>query len=64
MSSPLTDQTLICHLCKEGFVFSAGEQELQHLRGVHRIPTRCSMCRRRPPTMPFIPNMALFRRSQ
>lgn len=62
MPSTLTDQTLICRLCKESFVFSAGEQELQHLRGVHRVPTRCSLCRRRPPTMPFIPSLSIVRR--
>ena len=55
MSSPLTDQKLICHLCKETFVFSAGEQELQRLRGVQRVPTRCSLCLRRPPTAPWTP---------
>jgi putative zinc ribbon protein len=57
MSSPLTDQQLVCHLCGEKFVFSAGEQELQHLRGVDRIPTRCSQCRRRPPTVPWLPTL-------
>jgi putative zinc ribbon protein len=62
MSSPLTDQTLTCHLCAETFVFSAGEQELQHLRGVDRVPKRCSLCRRRPPTVPWIPGVVNFLR--
>ncbi|MCA1646891.1 MAG: zinc-ribbon domain-containing protein [Chloroflexi bacterium] len=60
MASPLTDQTLTCRLCAETFVFSAGEQELQRLRGLERIPTRCSPCRRRPPTVPWIPGMLAF----
>jgi hypothetical protein len=54
MSSPLTDQTLVCRLCQDSFVFSAGEQELQRLRGVDRVPTRCSFCLRRPPTVPWM----------
>ena len=57
MSSLLTDQNLTCRLCEEGFVFSAGEQELQRMRGVERVPTRCSVCRRRPPTVPWIPTV-------
>jgi len=61
MSSMLTDQTLICRLCEESFVFSAGEQELQRLRGLDRVPTRCSPCRRRPPTVPWIPGVVSFR---
>jgi hypothetical protein len=48
------DITLECRLCGETFVFSAGEQELQWLRGIERVPARCSMCRRRPPTAPWI----------
>ncbi|MBV9169789.1 MAG: zinc-ribbon domain containing protein [Chloroflexi bacterium] len=50
----MSDITLECHLCGEAFVFSAGEQELQRLRGIDRAPTRCSVCRRRPPTLPWI----------
>jgi hypothetical protein len=56
-SAPRGDQTLVCHLCGESFVFSAGEQELQRLRGLDRTPNRCSMCRRRPPTLPWIPTL-------
>jgi hypothetical protein len=53
----LSDQTLECRLCGESFVFSAGEQELQRVRGVDRVPTRCSACRRRPPTVPWMPTI-------
>jgi hypothetical protein len=49
------DQDLVCRLCGESFVFSAGERELLRLRGLDRAPTRCSVCRSRPPTLPFIP---------
>jgi hypothetical protein len=61
MTSPsdLSDRQLVCHLCSESFVFSAGEQELQRLRGVDRIPTRCPVCRRRPPTVPWLPSVAV-----
>jgi len=57
MTSPLADRQLVCHLCGDGFVFSSGEQELQFLRGVDRIPTRCPQCRRRPPTVPWLPTL-------
>jgi hypothetical protein len=53
----LTDQELTCRLCGESFVFTAGEQELLRLRGVDRVPTRCPVCRQRPPTLPFIPKL-------
>jgi hypothetical protein len=53
----LTDQELTCRLCGESFVFTAGEQELLRLRGVDRVPTRCPVCRRRPPTLPLIPKL-------
>jgi len=46
-----------CHLCGEAFVFTAGEQELQRLRGFERVPTRCPQCRRRPPTQPYLPRV-------
>jgi len=52
-----SDQELVCRLCGENFVFSAGEQELQRLRGLDRAPNRCSVCRTRPPTLPFIPKV-------
>jgi hypothetical protein len=53
----LQDRTIICHLCGEEFVYSAGEQELMLVRGLDKVPTRCSVCRRRPPTLPFIPKV-------
>jgi hypothetical protein len=57
----VSDQVLECRLCGESFVFSAGEQELQRVRGIERVPTRCSVCRRRPPTVPWIPTIKLIR---
>ena len=48
----------MCRLCGDNFVFSAGEQELQRLRGLEQAPTRCSVCRTRPPTLPFIPKLS------
>jgi hypothetical protein len=58
MSSQVSDQELVCRLCGETFVFSAGEQELQRLRGIERAPARCSLCRRRPPTVPWMPTLS------
>ena len=55
--SNVPDRHLECHLCGESFVFSAGEQELQRVRGIDRVPTRCPVCRRRPPTVPFLPRL-------
>jgi hypothetical protein len=57
MTSPVVDKQLICRLCGETFVFSAGEQELLRLRGLDRVPTRCSICQRRPPTLPLAPRL-------
>jgi hypothetical protein len=48
----------VCRLCSESFVFTAGEQELQRVRGVNRVPTRCSACNRRPPTVPWMPTIS------
>jgi hypothetical protein len=59
MIRTITDQQLICRLCGETFVFTAGEQELLRLRGVERVPTRCPVCQRRPPTLPFIPKLVI-----
>jgi Probable zinc-ribbon domain len=56
-SPPLSDLNFVCRLCGEGFVFTAGEQELQRIRGVQRVPTRCSSCLRRPPTVPWTPTL-------
>jgi putative zinc ribbon protein len=47
------DRQLVCHLCGETFIFSAGEQELQRVRGVNAEPTR----KRRPPTVPYLPRV-------
>ncbi len=58
MTSPhIEDRHLECHLCGEGFVFTAGEQELQRLRGIEAQPSRCPACRRRPPTQPYLARM-------
>ncbi|MGI9145159.1 MAG: zinc-ribbon domain containing protein [Chloroflexota bacterium] len=41
-----TDQRLRCAACGDGFVFSAGEQELYRLRGISLQPERCPTCAR------------------
>jgi hypothetical protein len=61
MSATLMDLNFVCRLCGEDFVFTAGEQELQRVRGVQRVPTRCSACLRRPPTVPWTPTITSFR---
>ena len=58
MITTVSDQILECRLCGDSFVFSAGEQELQHVRGFDRAPTRCSLCKSRPATMPLLPKLA------
>lgn len=45
-ASDSTDQRLTCAGCGEGFVFTAGEQELYRLRGVTHEPNRCPPCAR------------------
>jgi ribosomal protein S27E len=40
------DKVLRCLLCGDGFVFSAGEQELFRLRGITSEPVRCPSCAR------------------
>jgi len=40
------DVELRCAFCDDRFVYSAGEQELQAVRGVTREPRECSTCRR------------------
>ena len=40
------DKDLRCAACGDGFVFSAGEQELYRLRGVTRQPEHCPNCAR------------------
>jgi len=41
-----SDIELRCSCCGEGFVYSAGEQELNSVRGVARVPRECPGCRR------------------
>jgi hypothetical protein len=40
------DKVLRCLLCGDGFVFSAGEQELFRLRGITSEPVHCPSCAR------------------
>jgi hypothetical protein len=40
------DKDLRCASCGDGFVFSAGEQELYRLRGITQPPERCPSCAR------------------
>jgi hypothetical protein len=40
----LADKDLNCATCGDGFVFSAGEQELFQLRGVIQQPEHCPSC--------------------
>ena len=42
----LADKDLQCAACGDGFVFSAGEQELYRLRGIAQPPERCPRCAR------------------
>lgn len=51
------DRELVCHLCGETFIFTAGEQELQRVRGISAEPKRCPACKRRPPTVPYLPRV-------
>jgi hypothetical protein len=48
----LTDINLRCASCGDGFVFSAGEQELFRLRGISRQPQQCPTCSRRAQATP------------
>ena len=41
----LADRSLPCLDCKNGFVFSAGEQEFFEKKGFREIPKRCKPCR-------------------
>lgn len=43
---PISDKQLTCAACGDGFVFTAGEQELYQLRGVAQQPQRCPTCTR------------------
>jgi ribosomal protein S27AE len=42
----LTDKNLQCASCGDGFVLSAGEQELFQLRGIAAQPEHCPRCAR------------------
>ena len=42
----LADKDLRCATCGDGFVFSAGEQELYRLRGITTQPESCPNCKR------------------
>jgi hypothetical protein len=44
--SELIDIQLCCASCGDGFVFSAGEQELFRLRGLSVQPQQCPSCAR------------------
>ena len=41
----LLDRTLTCRDCGQEFVFTAGEQEFYHSRGLTNEPGRCAGCR-------------------
>ena len=41
-----TDKDLHCASCGDGFVLSAGEQELFRLRGIPTQPDHCPNCAR------------------
>jgi ribosomal protein S27AE len=42
----IADKVLSCASCGDGFVFSAGEQELFRLRGITEQPEHCPSCAR------------------
>ena len=42
----LADVNLRCASCGDGFVFTAGEQELYRLRGLADQPNHCPLCAR------------------
>jgi hypothetical protein len=42
----VADKDLRCAMCGDGFVFSAGEQELYRLRGISHQPEHCPNCAR------------------
>jgi Probable zinc-ribbon domain len=46
MKRELADKDLRCATCGDGFVFSAGEQELFRLRGISHQPEHCPNCTR------------------
>jgi hypothetical protein len=46
MDRELADKNLRCAACGDGFVFTAGEQELFRLRGINHQPEHCPSCAR------------------
>jgi hypothetical protein len=46
MNRELADKDLRCATCGDGFVYSAGEQELFRLRGISHEPEHCPNCTR------------------
>ncbi len=40
----IADRHLRCAVCGDGFVDSAGEQELRRLRGIDGQPDHCPQC--------------------
>jgi hypothetical protein len=44
----IRDIDLRCAACGDGFVFTAGEQELFRLRGINAQPEHCPSCARGP----------------
>jgi hypothetical protein len=41
-----SDIEIACKYCGDQFVFSAGEQELNAVRGVTSVPRECPPCRK------------------
>lgn len=41
------DRQLVCTLCGQSFLFTAGEQEFYRLRGFVHEPKKCKACRTR-----------------
>jgi CxxC-x17-CxxC domain-containing protein len=39
------DRTLTCRECNQPFIWTAGEQQFYHEKGLVNIPVRCSSCR-------------------
>lgn len=45
-SGMFADRQLTCVACGDGFIFTAGEQELLQLRGIETEPDTCPACAR------------------
>ncbi|HEV2107084.1 MAG TPA: zinc-ribbon domain containing protein [Thermomicrobiales bacterium] len=39
------DQTLTCKQCGDPFLWTAGEQQFYHEKGLANVPARCTSCR-------------------